>query len=92
MWRKVKRLTTLGPNWCAACWNTSKMKLAAARLNQLPQLGRDFLRAEITIEQALQPRFPDVSISELQEAWQAILKRAKLVQRHKITREELSGT
>ncbi|TXT37213.1 MAG: condensin subunit ScpA [Comamonadaceae bacterium] len=67
-----------------------QMKLAAARLNQLPQLGRDFLRAEITIEQALQPRFPDVNISELQEAWQAILKRAKLVQRHKITREELS--
>ena len=67
-----------------------QMKLAAARLNVLPQLGRDFLRVEITIEQALQPRFPDVHISELQEAWQAILKRAKLVQRHKITREELS--
>lgn len=67
-----------------------QMKLAAARLNYLPQLGRDFLRAEVFIEQALQPRFPDVCVSELQEAWQAILKRAKLVQRHKITREELS--
>lgn len=67
-----------------------QMKLAAARLNDLPQLGRDYLRAEVFIEQALQPRFPDVCVSELQEAWQAILKRAKLVQRHKITREELS--
>jgi segregation and condensation protein A len=67
-----------------------QMKLAAARLNCLPQLGRDFLRAEVFIEQALQPRFPDVCVSELQEAWQGILKRAKLVQRHKITREELS--
>ena len=67
-----------------------QMKLAAARLNNLPQLGRDFLRAQVYIEQSLQPRFPEVSVSELQEAWQGILRRAKLVQRHKITREELS--
>ena len=67
-----------------------QMKLAAARLNALPQLGRDFLSAQVYIELALQPRFPDVNVGELQEAWQGILKRAKLVQRHKITREELS--
>jgi len=67
-----------------------QMKLAAARLNALPQFGRDFLKAEITIEQSLQPRFPDVHIADLQEAWRDILKRAKLVQHHKITREELS--
>ncbi len=67
-----------------------QMKLAAARLNALPQFGRDFLKAEITIEQSLQPRFPDVNIVDLQDAWRDILKRAKLVQHHKITREELS--
>jgi segregation and condensation protein A len=67
-----------------------QMKLAAARLNALPQFGRDFLKAEITIEQSLVPRFPDVNISDLQDAWRDILKRAKLVQHHKITREELS--
>ncbi len=67
-----------------------QMKLAAARLNALPQFGRDFLKAEITIEQSLVPRFPDVNVSDLQEAWRDILKRAKLVQHHKITREELS--
>jgi segregation and condensation protein A len=67
-----------------------QMKLAAARLNNLPQLGRDFLRAQVYIEQSMQPRFPDVSVCELQEAWANILKRAKLIQRHKITREELS--
>jgi segregation and condensation protein A len=66
------------------------MKLAAARLNALPQFGRDFLKAEITVEQSLQPRFPDVNLTDLQEAWRDILKRAKLVQHHKITREELS--
>jgi len=67
-----------------------QMKLAAARLNELPQFGRDFLKAQVYIEQSLQPRFPDVSVGDLQEAWGAILKRAKLIQRHKITREELS--
>jgi segregation and condensation protein A len=66
------------------------MKLAAARLNEVPQVGRDVLRAQVYIEQALQPRFPDVNVIDLQEAWRDILKRAKLVQHHKITREELS--
>jgi segregation and condensation protein A len=67
-----------------------QMKLAAAKLNALPQLGRDFLRAQVYIEQSVQPRFADVSVSELQEAWAGMLKRAKLVQHHKISREELS--
>ncbi|MFZ2123267.1 MAG: ScpA family protein [Rhodoferax sp.] len=67
-----------------------QMKLAAAQLNALPQLGRDFLRAQVYIEQSLAPRFPDVALSDLQQAWQAILKRATLVQHHRITREELS--
>jgi segregation and condensation protein A len=67
-----------------------KMKLAAAGLNALPQFGRDFLKAQVFIEQSLQPRFPDVSVVDLQDAWRDILKRAKLVQHHKITREELS--
>src|SRR5437868_12757663 len=67
-----------------------QMKLAAARLNEVPQVGRDVLRAQVYIEQALQPRFPDVNVVDLQEAWRDIVKRAKLVQHHKITREELS--
>ncbi len=67
-----------------------QMKLAGARLNALPQFGRDFLKAEIFIEQALQPRFPDVGLGDLQDAWRDILKRARLVQHHTITREELS--
>ncbi len=67
-----------------------QMKLASTHLNALPQDGRDFLRAQVVIEQSLTPRFPDVNVLDLQSAWQAILKRAKLVQHHKITREELS--
>jgi segregation and condensation protein A len=67
-----------------------QMKMAAARLNALPQVGRDVLRAQVYIEQSLQPRFPDVSAGDLQSAWRDILRRAKLVQHHKISREELS--
>ncbi|TAH14123.1 MAG: segregation/condensation protein A [Curvibacter sp.] len=67
-----------------------QMKLAAARLNAVPQYGRDFLKANAHIEQSLQPRFPDVHLADLQEAWRDIMKRARLVQHHKISREELS--
>ena len=67
-----------------------QMKMAAARLNAIPQFGRDFLQAQIYIEQSLQPKFPDVHIVDLADAWRDILKRAKLVQHHKISREELS--
>ena len=67
-----------------------RMKLAAQRLDQLPQLGRDFLRAEVYIEQSMAPRFPDVGMDDLRAAWADVLKRAKLVQHHKISREELS--
>ena len=67
-----------------------QMKLSAVQLGNLPQYGRDFLKAQVFIEQSLQPRFPDVHVVDLQEAWRDILKRAKLVQHHKITREELS--
>ena len=67
-----------------------RMKLGGARLNAIPQFGRDFLKAQVFIEQSLQPRFPDVSALDLRDAWRDILKRAKLVQTHKITREELS--
>ena len=67
-----------------------QIKLAAANLNALPQFGRDFAVAQVYIERSVQPRFADVSVLELQQAWAAILQRAKLVQHHKITREELS--
>jgi segregation and condensation protein A len=50
---------------------------------RLPQ-GRDHHR---TIPATA---FPDVSLVDLQDAWRDILKRARLVQHHKITREELS--
>ncbi len=67
-----------------------QMKLAAAQLDAMPVLGRDFLRAQVTIEQSIEARFPDVEAEDLREAWLSILKRAKLNQHHHITREQLS--
>jgi segregation and condensation protein A len=67
-----------------------QMKLAAANLDAMPVIGRDFLKAQIVIEQSLQTRFPEVEIVDLREAWADILKRAKLHQHHHISREQLS--
>lgn len=67
-----------------------QMKLAAQRLDRLPQLGRDFLRAQVYIEQSLVPRWPEVNGEDLRAAWADVIKRATLVQHHKISREELS--
>jgi segregation and condensation protein A len=67
-----------------------QMKLASARLDALPLLGRDFWRAQVAIEQSIAPRFPDVQPDELRDAWLDILKRARLVAHHHITREQLS--
>lgn len=67
-----------------------QMKLAAQKLDTLPVLGRDFLRAQVYIEQSLAPRWPDIDTDDLRAAWADVIKRAKLVQHHKILREELS--
>ena len=67
-----------------------QMKLAAKAIDALPQLGRDYVRAQIFIEQSMVPRWPEVSASDLQAVWADIIKRAKLTAHHTISREELS--
>ena len=67
-----------------------QMKLAGARLDQLPLLGRDFLRVQVHSDPSIVVRHPDVTLVDLREAWMDILKRAKLHTHHTITREELS--
>ena len=67
-----------------------QMKLAARRLDELPQAERDFDWVEVLVEKSLLQRLPEVRPEDLQEAWQAILKQAKLHTRHTIQREELS--
>jgi segregation and condensation protein A len=67
-----------------------QIKLAAYELNVLPQLGRDFVRPQVFIEQSLIPAWPEVTGADLQQAWLDVLKRAKLTAHHKISRAELS--
>jgi segregation and condensation protein A len=67
-----------------------QMKLAAFQLDTLPQVGRDFVRTQIFVDQAVVTRFPDVNVVDLQSAWSDLLRRAKLTARHTISREELS--
>lgn len=67
-----------------------RIKFGAQRLDEIPQLGRDFLRAQVWIEQAITTRLPEVHPVDLQSAWSDILRRARLTQHHRISREELS--
>ena len=67
-----------------------QIKLAAHQLNAMPQLGRDFLAVQVHVEASLEQRLPDVTLVDLQEAWLGVVQRAKLVQHHVISREELS--
>ena len=53
-------------------------------------LGRDFLSAHIASDAVVQTRLPDVDPADLQAAWHSILQRARLVQHHTISREQLS--
>src|SRR3989442_1163219 len=64
-----------------------QMKLAAAKLDRVPLLGRDFLRVHVHNDPTVRVRHPDVALDELREAWVDILKRAKLHTHHTITRE-----
>lgn len=67
-----------------------KMKLAAQKLNALPLVGRDFERASAFMSLEAQTRLPEVNTEDLKQAWLSILKRAKLNQKHHITKEQLS--
>jgi segregation and condensation protein A len=67
-----------------------KMKLAAQKLNELPQAGRDFQLVNVWIEQAAAVRLPQVHPDDLREAWLTIIARARVTQHHRITREQLS--
>ena len=67
-----------------------QIKLAAQKLNALPQLGRDFQRAQAFADLRVERALPVVSVEDLRQAWIDILKRAKLNAHHHITREQLS--
>ncbi len=67
-----------------------RIKLGAQRIDRAPQAGRDFLGTRVLLEQSFEPRLPEVAVVDLRAAWADILRRARLVQHHHITREALS--
>lgn len=67
-----------------------QMKLAARKLDELPQLGRDFQRSHGFMDLQVERMAPQVSPDDLRNAWLDIMRRAKLNQHHRITREQLS--
>lgn len=67
-----------------------QMKLAAARLDALPQRGRDFACTQVHVAQVRTPRLPDICADDLRRVWAELMNRARLVQQHTITREALS--
>ena len=67
-----------------------KIKLAAMELNDLPRQGRDFVRAQVYVEQSMTDRLPDVDPADLRAAWADILRRARLTKHHQLPKESLS--
>ena len=67
-----------------------QMKLAAYKLNDLPQAGRDFELVQVLIEQTVIQRLPNISVEDLRQAWLTLLARAKINSHHVVRREELS--
>jgi segregation and condensation protein A len=67
-----------------------QMKLAAHKVEELPQAGRDFALVQVWVDQAATQAFPDVHAEDLRQAWVWLLQRANVNQHHKITRDQLS--
>lgn len=67
-----------------------RMKLAAAKLDALPQAHRDYEWASVWVADKVAQRQPKVSVHDLQVVWLALMKQAKIHQHHRIQREELS--
>ncbi|VFR20238.1 Segregation and condensation protein A [plant metagenome] len=67
-----------------------QMKLAARKLDALPQAGRDFMRAQAWADLTTERVLPEVNADDLRAAWADIMRRAKLNAHHHITREQLS--
>jgi segregation and condensation protein A len=67
-----------------------QMKIAAQRLNELPQAERDFSLTNVWIDQTVVERLPEISPDDLREAWLILMARIYANRRHNISREQLS--
>lgn len=67
-----------------------QMKRAAARLDQLPRVERDFEWVGVFVAEKVVERQPTVTLHDLQLAWLKIARQSRLKRNHTIQREELS--
>ena len=67
-----------------------RMKLAASKLDRLPQLGEDFFTASIPIPKSVEQNWPETAPIDLYNAFSEIIRRSKLVMNHTIGRQGLS--
>ena len=67
-----------------------QMKLAAHRIDELPQVGRDFMLVQVWIDKEAEQVLPTVSAEDLRQAWLWLLQRASVNKHHRVTRDQLS--
>ena len=66
------------------------IKLAAERLDAMPQVGQEILVAQAYYQQIVEVEPPQVELDDLIAAWKSVLERASHFTHHKISRAELS--
>jgi len=66
------------------------IKLAAERLDAMPQVGQGILVAQAYYQQIVEVQPPQVELDDLIAAWKGVLERASHFSHHKISRAELS--
>lgn len=66
------------------------IKLAAQKLDELPQVGVDLMVANAYFEKIVEVKATQVSMEDLMAAWQNVLKRASHFAHHKVGKSELS--
>ena len=66
------------------------IKLAAQKLDELPQVGLDLMVANAYFEKIVEVQAAQVSMEDLMTAWQNVLKRASHFAHHKVGKAELS--
>lgn len=66
------------------------IKLAAERLDAMPQVGQEIIVAQAYYQQIVEIQPPQVELDDLIAAWKGVLERASHFSHHKISRAELS--
>ncbi len=67
-----------------------RMKRAAAQLDEIPRVSRDFEWAGVFVSEKIVERMPELTLHDLQLAWLRIMRQARLHRHHQIRHEQLS--